>query len=169
MRMRFSLVVRASDCQCTSCNGPGFDPSIRRHRGIWGAADEAVLNIVRKKEKKIPKKIFKKKTHEISYLNKSFPWYSQRRITKQFTTCMGKFWKHPKKTSKTIVCGSVSYVLNEFLAKNRDFHRRNTTCRNCPDIGQLCRRAQINFGGLTPYLTYVCTLQQPFIYIRIVQ
>jgi hypothetical protein len=27
--MRSSLVVRASDCQCTSFNGPGFDPSIR--------------------------------------------------------------------------------------------------------------------------------------------
>ena len=46
-RMRSSIVVRASDCQCTSCNGPGFDPSIRRHSGIWGAADEAVLYIVR--------------------------------------------------------------------------------------------------------------------------
>ncbi len=34
VRMRSSLVVRASDCQCTSCNGPGFDPSIRRHSGI---------------------------------------------------------------------------------------------------------------------------------------
>ncbi len=44
--MRSSLVVRASDCQCTSCNGPGFDPSIRRYSGIRGAADEAVLNIV---------------------------------------------------------------------------------------------------------------------------
>jgi hypothetical protein len=33
-RMRSSLVARASDCQCTSCNGPGFDPSIRRHSGI---------------------------------------------------------------------------------------------------------------------------------------
>ncbi len=54
MRMRSSLVVRASDCQCTSCNGPGFDPSIRRHSGIWGAADEAVLNKVRKKYKKNP-------------------------------------------------------------------------------------------------------------------
>jgi hypothetical protein len=32
--LRSSLVVRASDCQCTSCNGPGFDPSIRRHSGI---------------------------------------------------------------------------------------------------------------------------------------
>jgi hypothetical protein len=43
-----SQVVRASDCQCTGCNGPGFDPSIRRHSGIWGAADETVLNIIRK-------------------------------------------------------------------------------------------------------------------------
>ncbi len=51
-KMRSSLVVRASDCQCTSSNGPGFDPSIRRHRGIWGTADEAELNIVRKKKKK---------------------------------------------------------------------------------------------------------------------
>ncbi len=46
LRMRSSP---ASDGQCTSCNGPGFDPSIRRHSGIWGAADEAVFNIVRKK------------------------------------------------------------------------------------------------------------------------
>ncbi len=45
--MRSSLMVRAPDCQCTSCNGPGFDPSIRRHSGIWGVADKAVLNIVR--------------------------------------------------------------------------------------------------------------------------
>ncbi len=59
--MRSSLVVRASDCQCTSCNGPGFDPSIRRHSGIWGAADEAVLNIVRTKRKNPPKKYLKKK------------------------------------------------------------------------------------------------------------
>ncbi len=59
--MRSSLVVRASDCQCTSCNGPGFDSSIRRHSGIWGAADEAVLNIVlNKKRKNPPKKYFKK-------------------------------------------------------------------------------------------------------------
>ncbi len=61
VRIRSSLVVRASDCQCTSCNGPGFDPSIRRHSGIWGAADEAVLNFVRNKREKIPQKILKKK------------------------------------------------------------------------------------------------------------
>ncbi len=41
-------MIRVSYCQCTSCNGPGFDPSIRRHSGIWGAADEAVLYKVRK-------------------------------------------------------------------------------------------------------------------------
>ncbi len=59
VRMKSSLVVRTFDCQCTSCNGPGFDPSIRRHSWIWGAADEAVLNIVRKKYiKKSPQKIF---------------------------------------------------------------------------------------------------------------
>ena len=56
VRMRSSLVVRASDCQCISCNGPGFDPSIRRHSGIWGAADEPVLNTVpnKKKHQKTP-------------------------------------------------------------------------------------------------------------------
>jgi hypothetical protein len=48
--MRSSLLVRASDCQCTCCNGSGIDPSIRRHSGIWGAADEAVLNILWKKK-----------------------------------------------------------------------------------------------------------------------
>ncbi len=70
MRMRSSLVVRASDCQCTSCNGPGFDLSIRRHSGIWGAADEAVLNIVGKKYKKSPEKnIFKK-----MFINMHYFW-----------------------------------------------------------------------------------------------
>ncbi len=49
--MRPSQVVRASDSQCRSRNCPGFDLSILRHSGIWGAADEAVLNIVHKKIK----------------------------------------------------------------------------------------------------------------------
>ncbi len=66
-RMRSCLVVKASDCQCTSCNGPGFDPSIRRHSGFWGAADEAVLNIVYKKIKKSFQKII---------LTKFFPVFS---------------------------------------------------------------------------------------------
>ncbi len=47
--MRSSHVVRASGCQYQNRNSPGFDPSIFRHRGIWGAADEAVLNNVHKK------------------------------------------------------------------------------------------------------------------------
>ncbi len=34
-RMRSSLVVGVPDCKCTSCNGPGFDPSIRRHSAQW--------------------------------------------------------------------------------------------------------------------------------------
>ncbi len=64
-RMRSSLVVRASDCQCTSWNGPGFDPNIRQHSGIWGAADEAVLNTVWKKIKKSPQKnILNKKNND---------------------------------------------------------------------------------------------------------
>jgi hypothetical protein len=49
LRMRFSLRVKASGCQCNSCNGPGFDPSLRRHSGIWGAADLLVMNTVRKR------------------------------------------------------------------------------------------------------------------------
>ncbi len=57
--MRSSRVVRASDNLCCSRNCLGFDPSILRHSGIWGAADEAVLNIVHKKTKKIPPWIFR--------------------------------------------------------------------------------------------------------------
>ncbi len=59
--MRCSRVARASDSQCRSCNCPGFDPSILWNSGIWGAADIAVLNIVRKKVlKKSPENIIKK-------------------------------------------------------------------------------------------------------------
>jgi hypothetical protein len=54
--MRSSRVVRASGCQCQSRNSPGFDRSILRQSGIWGAADEEMLNNV----PKIKKKIFNK-------------------------------------------------------------------------------------------------------------
>ncbi len=58
--MRSSRMVRASGCQCRSRISPGFDPSILRHSGIWGAADpEAVLNTVHSKKIKNPP--FKKK------------------------------------------------------------------------------------------------------------
>ncbi len=49
--LRSSQVVRASGCQCQSCNRPRFYPSILRHSEIWGAAEEAVLNHVHKKKK----------------------------------------------------------------------------------------------------------------------
>jgi hypothetical protein len=52
--MRFSRLVRASDSQCRNRNCPGFDPSIHRHSGIGGAADETVLKTVHKKTKKSP-------------------------------------------------------------------------------------------------------------------
>ncbi len=43
--------VRASGYQCQSHhNRPGFDPSVLRHNGIWGAPDEAVLNKVHEKK-----------------------------------------------------------------------------------------------------------------------
>ena len=56
--MRCSRVARASDSQCLSNKCPGFDPSILRHSGIRGAADEAVLNTVHTRQNK--KKTFKK-------------------------------------------------------------------------------------------------------------
>ncbi len=58
-------------CPEFDCNSPGFDlqlslgsiyPSILRYSGIWGAADEAVLNKILKKSKKIPFKISLQKT-----------------------------------------------------------------------------------------------------------
>ncbi len=53
---RYKLTVMTclapSDCQCRRRNSPGFDSSILRHSGIWGAADEAVLNTVHRKNPK---------------------------------------------------------------------------------------------------------------------
>ncbi len=47
----YSRVVRAADCQCQSRND--FDPINLRHSEISGAADEAVLNKLHRKEKKL--------------------------------------------------------------------------------------------------------------------
>ncbi len=44
--LRSNRVVRSSYCQCRCRSSLLFDPSILRHNGIWGAADEAVLNKV---------------------------------------------------------------------------------------------------------------------------
>jgi hypothetical protein len=46
-----SRVLRSSGCQCQSRNSPGFDPSILGHSGIWGTADDVVLNKVHKTQK----------------------------------------------------------------------------------------------------------------------
>ncbi len=76
--MRSSRVVRASYSQWRSRNWPGFDPSILRHSGIWGAADEAVLNIAQKNEKSkniSPLKKGKQAVHwSRKFMNVQFPW-----------------------------------------------------------------------------------------------
>ncbi len=41
--IRSCLFVRAPNIQIKSRKSPGFDPSILRHSGILGVADEAVL------------------------------------------------------------------------------------------------------------------------------
>ncbi len=73
VRMRSRQVVRVSDCQWTSYNGPGFVPSIRRHSRIWGAADEAVLNKKKRKQIKNPKNMMEKILSEAVGLDWSRP------------------------------------------------------------------------------------------------
>ncbi len=59
--MRSTRVFRASGCRCQSRNCPRFDPSILRHSGILGAADEAALNNIHKKRKNPKESPFKRK------------------------------------------------------------------------------------------------------------
>ncbi len=47
----YCLEHLAINANCQRRNSSGFDHSILRHSGIWGAADEAVLNNVHKKKK----------------------------------------------------------------------------------------------------------------------
>ncbi len=54
-------LIKWSDSQCRSRNYPGFEPSILRHSGIWGAVDEAQcwISFMKKtKSKKSPFKYF---------------------------------------------------------------------------------------------------------------
>ncbi len=44
MRMRYSRMVRAFDCQCEYCLKFGIQSQHLRRSEIWGAIDEAVLN-----------------------------------------------------------------------------------------------------------------------------
>jgi hypothetical protein len=57
--IRSSRVFRASGCQCLIATILGFDSSILRHSGIWGAAEEAGLNKVHKKFKNLKKSPFR--------------------------------------------------------------------------------------------------------------
>ncbi len=66
MFIKSCRVVRASDRQCQSRNNPRFNPSILRRSGVWGAADEAVLDKVHK---------FQAKNCELSW-----PWMSSDQL-----------------------------------------------------------------------------------------
>ncbi len=57
----YSRVVRASDCQCQSRQSPGLSPSILRHSGILGAAENTMKRCWMKvQQKSWPKKLLKK-------------------------------------------------------------------------------------------------------------
>ncbi len=69
---RSSWVIRASGFQSPIRNSPGFYPSILRHSGIWGAADEAVLNSVSTKKKRSRKYLYSVSAIQILYFIFSF-------------------------------------------------------------------------------------------------
>ncbi len=78
MWMTSRRMVRAFGCQCQSRNCPGCDLSIFGHSGIWGAADEAVLNNVHKK----------RENHEKSPLTANpSGWPREREGLKQALIC----------------------------------------------------------------------------------
>ncbi len=137
--MRSSLVVRASDCQCTSCNGPGFDPSIRRHSEIWGAADEAVLNIVRTKRKNSPQKIFKKKKHTF-ILSHSWNTYIRRHspgplsISSSLESSVGKASLWCRAENRTRACRTASRRANNWATPHQ-FLVINIVDPDCIRIG----------------------------------
>ncbi len=82
--MKSSQVVTAAGCQCLSRNSPGFEPNILRQSGIWGAADETVLNNVGtlpNKKRKNPKSNFIHKWKWAFLAKKSAFW-----SFKSFTT-----------------------------------------------------------------------------------
>ncbi len=83
--MRSSRVVTESGCQCQSRNRPGFIPSILRHSGIWGWADEAVLINVPKKRKNPSPPPFKKRSnvwYVLANLSKHLNAFSPFNLTK---------------------------------------------------------------------------------------
>ncbi len=121
--MRYSRVVRASDIQFRSRNCPGFDPSILWHSGIWGVADEAVLNIVHKK-KSIQKILLKiqQKPIGIAWLHMWTCWigkqikYEHRKLHCSLSLLLTKFgilW-----LNSYVACGAYSTVQNGIAMVN---------------------------------------------------
>ncbi len=85
--MRSSRVYRASGCQCQSRSSPGFvDSSILRHSEIWGAADEAVLKNVHKKNKKNRAQGEQRKLTQVidNYWHEDSPFHNIEMLTHQF-------------------------------------------------------------------------------------
>ncbi len=80
--LRTSPVVRASDCQCTSCNGLGFDPSIRvstefRRHGIPSVFFTSVYSVFRTELAAIPAEFRRIPCHIIPWNSAEFhgiPW-----------------------------------------------------------------------------------------------
>jgi len=75
--IRFSGVVRSdSQWQCRNCLG--LDPSILRHSGIWGAANETGLNkVLNKSGKNPPQKIYIYKIYTSGFANFWQEWSVQ--------------------------------------------------------------------------------------------
>ncbi len=83
-RTRSSRGVRVSGCQCQSRIIPGFDPSLLRQSRIWGAAGEAVLNNVQKKEKIL---FFARKTDRASlFVQQMDVWFISGSTSKFYET-----------------------------------------------------------------------------------
>ncbi len=63
-------VKNVNSINAQSQSSSGFDPNILRYSGIWGAADEAVLNNVHKR--KNPKKSPFKNNMNLKSLNRKY-------------------------------------------------------------------------------------------------
>jgi hypothetical protein len=77
LRNNFLMWIRIRIRGNTGRNSPGFNSSILRHSGIWGAADEAVAKKVYKIQ---AKKGFYKKRNILASLFSFFPVYSSKWI-----------------------------------------------------------------------------------------
>jgi hypothetical protein len=111
-------MVRASDCQCRSRNSAGSNPSNLRHSGIWGAADEAVLNKVQ-----VCSFHNLNKKPSIPFLVATFAWKASVSILK-----MTASWAYPQSITQhavTIFCLGVQISLKTlmFLFSHRIFKK----------------------------------------------